>query len=90
MALTSQDLAEIDGVLSEPDADARVLADLRQRFPALSLTRCDACDVDTEEPFRTYPRFDLYLVDGPAHCWQLTSDPEHATGLLLAQTERRA
>lgn len=86
MALTAKEIAEIDGLLSAPDADGGSVADLRARFPKLSLTRCDASDVDADEPFRSYPRFHLYLVDGASHCWQLTSDPARATGILLAQT----
>ncbi len=84
MALSSDDLAEIDALLAAPGAGDGALADLRRRFPGLSLTRCDASDVDQEEPFRAYPRFNLYLVDGAAHCWRLTADPASATGLLVA------
>lgn len=86
MALTAQQLTEIDGLLSAPDADRGTILSLRALLPELSLTRCDASDVDTDQPFRRYPRFDLYLVDGASHCWQLTCDPDRATGLLLAQT----
>ena len=51
MALGPDELLEIDGVLSAPDADARVFAQLRSRFPHLSWTRCDASDVtDREDP----------------------------------------
>jgi hypothetical protein len=90
MALTADDLADIDAVLASPEADARALADLRRRLPGLSLTRCEASDVDADEPFRAYPRFNLYLVDGAAHCWQLTSDPARATGLVVAAVKVRA
>lgn len=86
MALTERELALIDGLLSPPDADNGAVADLRSRLPALSFTRCDASDVDADEPFRSYPRFHLYLVDGASHCWQITSDPDRATGLLVART----
>jgi hypothetical protein len=85
MALSSDELSEIDDLLLAPDAGAAAFAALRQRFPHLSLTRCDSSDVDTEEPFRTYPGVTLYLVDGASHCWQLTRDPARATGLLIAQ-----
>lgn len=84
MGLSLHELAQIDALLAAPDAGVNALADLRQRFPGLSLTRCDASDVDSDEPFRSYTRFNLYLVDGAAHCWQLTMDPERATGLVVA------
>ena len=73
----------IDEMLSAPEADAGVFAHLRSRFPHLSWTRCDASDV-TEEPFRTYSRFDVHLVDRSDHCVQITADPARATGIVLA------
>jgi hypothetical protein len=83
MALGPDELLEIDGVLSARDADARVFAQLRRRFPHLSWTRCDASDV-SEAPFRTYARFDLHLVDRSDHCVQITADPARASGIVLA------
>jgi hypothetical protein len=83
MALGPNELLEIDQVLSAPDADARVFAQLRSRFPHLSWTRCDASDV-AESPFRTYSRFEVHLVDRSDHCVQITEDPARATGIVLA------
>lgn len=83
MALGADELLAIDEMLSAPEADARVFARLRSRFPHLSWTRCDASDV-TEEPFRTYSRFDVHLVDRSDHCVQITADPARATGIVLA------
>lgn len=83
MALRPDELLEIDGVLSAPDADARVFAQLRSRFPHLSWTKCDASDVP-ETPFRTFSRFELHLVDRSDHCVQITADPARATGIVLA------
>jgi hypothetical protein len=83
MALGPDEFKEIDGALSAPDADARVLAQLRSRFPHLSWTRCDASDV-TEPPFRTYSRFEIHLIDRSDHCVQITADPARATGIVLA------
>ncbi len=83
MALGPDELLEIDGVLSAPDTDARVFAQLRSRFPHLSWTRCDASDV-TETPFRTYSRVEIHLVDRSDHCVEITADPARATGIVLA------
>jgi len=83
MALGADELMEIDQVLSAPDIDARVFAELRSRFPHLSWTRCDASDV-TESPFRTYSQFEIHLVDRSDHCVQITADPARATGIVLA------
>lgn len=82
--LTADSMARIDAALSPPDADSRAFIALRQTLPHLSLTRCDPSDVDADEPFRQYPRFNLYLVDGTDHCWRLTADPSRATGLVIA------
>jgi hypothetical protein len=83
MALGADELNEIDRVLSDPAVDARVVAELRQRFPHLSWTKCDASDV-TEIPFRSYTRFELHLVDRSDHCLQITADPMRASGIVLA------
>jgi hypothetical protein len=83
MALGTDELTEIDRVLSDPDADARVFAQLRSRFPHLSWTKCDATDV-AETPFRSYSRFEIHLVDRTDHCLQITADPMRASGIVLA------
>ncbi len=57
------------------------LAGFRNDFPGLSLTRCDLSDLGVEEPFREYPRFNLYLIDASDHCSHLTADPACATGV---------
>lgn len=90
MGLSADDLNEIESVLASSDADIRALADLRRRFPKLSLTRCDASDLDAQTPFRAYRRFDLHLVDGMDHCWRLTSDPSRATGIVVVEHEGAA
>jgi hypothetical protein len=84
MALGPDELMEIDRVLSAPDADIGVFAELRSRFPHLSWTRCEASDV-IEEPFRSYSRFEVHLVDRSDHCVQITADPERATGIVVAE-----
>ncbi|BAM88300.1 hypothetical protein S58_22940 [Bradyrhizobium oligotrophicum S58] len=84
MALADQELNEIEQVLAGPDAGGFAYGELRRRFPHLVLTRCDASDV-TEEPFRSYPAFDLHLLDASDHCAGVTDDPAKATGLILAK-----
>jgi len=83
MALGTEELMEIDRVFSAPEVDAHVVAEMRQRFPHLSWTRCDASDV-TETPFRSYRRFDIHLVDRTDHCVQITADPARASGIVVA------
>jgi hypothetical protein len=88
MGLSEDDFAAIDQMLAA-GANAAGLADFRQRFPGLSLTRCDAADVDTETPFREYPGLSLFLVDAHDHCWRITSDPARATGIVVARHKAR-
>jgi hypothetical protein len=84
MALSTDDLTEIDKVISVLEADVQVFAELRSRFPHLSWTWCDAADV-AEAPFRTYSRFDVHLLDSADHCSHITADPTRATGIVLAK-----
>lgn len=80
MAISEQALAGIEALLAAGEGTA----EFRRRFPGLSLTRCDASDMSGQTPFRRYPKFDLYLVDGRDHCWQITPDPARATGIVVA------
>lgn len=82
--ITEDDLVRLEGLLVTPATGTNPLTDFRSRFPGLSLTRCDAADMSDEQAFREYPAFNLYLVDGREHCWQLTDDPNAATGIVVA------
>jgi len=84
MAVSNEELAEIEKILSSDPSV--VLAEMRARFPHLSWTRCDASDV-IEEPYRSYDRYDMHLLDGEDHCVQVTSEPSRATGVIIAYRE---
>ena len=84
MALSVDDLTEIDALLVAPEAEARPFSELRRRFPHLFSTCYDASDV-TEEPFRIYGQFEIHLLDSAYHCSHITSDPARATGVVLAR-----
>lgn len=81
--ISPDDLARI-GELFAVASDANPLVDFRGRFPGLSLTRCDVQDMGDETAYREYAKFNLYLVDGRDHCWQITQDPDAATGIVVA------
>jgi aspartokinase-like uncharacterized kinase len=85
MALDDADLAEIGALLGAGILPGEALTELRRRFPAMTVTRCDPSDVDTEIPFKVWPALSLYLVDAADHCWRLTSDAARATGLVLVE-----
>jgi hypothetical protein len=85
MGLTVQDLSTLDEVLADHEAAPDISVRIRKRIPGLVVTRCDESDLGADIPFRTYPRYQLFLVDGSNHCWTVTSNPDSATALLLAR-----
>lgn len=84
MALSADDLVKIEEMLSAPNADRSIFADLRKAFPHLSWTRCDASDL-TEMPYRSYAKVDIHLLDSADHCVIMTRDPDRATGVVVAE-----
>ena len=84
MSLSADDLTQIEAILTAAETNTSPFVELRQRFPHLSWTRCDASDV-SETPFRAYENFDIHLLDSADHCAQITADPARATGIILAQ-----
>ena len=58
--------------------------EIRKDIPDMKITRCSESDM-VEEPFRSYERFNLYLVDSSESCWKITHDPLDATGVVLAK-----
>ena len=84
MSFTQTEIEQLECLLSTDEFASQLAADFRGLFPGRSLTRCDASDVGVQEPFRHFATADLYLVDGRDHCWEITSDPCLATGVLLA------
>jgi hypothetical protein len=83
MAISESELSEIESVLAESEAAALPFAALRLKYPHLTWSRCDASDVE-EEPFRTFPAFDLHLLDNVDHCALITRDLARTTGLVVA------
>lgn len=90
MPFTSAEIAQLETLLSGSDGGARTIAEFRRTLPGKSCTRCDASDMGGEAPFRQFAALDLYLVDGSDHCWHITGDPAHATGVVMAVHSRRA
>lgn len=88
MTLDSDDIAALERFVAAATGDTPAVAELRRLFPGLTLTQCDASDLDTETPFRSGPTLSLFLVDGRDHCWVLTDDPSRATGLVITREAR--
>jgi hypothetical protein len=83
MAVSIEELTEIDKLLAAEGSAPLPLSELRSRFPHLTWTKCDASDV-IEPPYRSYPHYDVHLLDGADHCVQVTMEPARATGIVLA------
>lgn len=83
MAVDENELIELEQVITAAGGRASPFTELRRRFPHLALVRCDATDV-TEPPFRSFPQYDLHLLDRSEHCVQITADPLLAIGIVLA------
>jgi hypothetical protein len=86
MPLDADAVSVIEALLTETSEPGDFVLRLKQRFPKLSVTRCDPSDVETETPFLSKPRLRLYLVDGLDHCWRLTTDAARATGVVVVRT----
>jgi hypothetical protein len=70
------------------ESEADTVRALRADYPEVHFTACS--DDDVLDPVKTVverPGLRIYLVDGSDHCLSLTSDPQGATGLLLAEVE---
>ncbi len=84
-----------------PDTLARIVAEVESRgpgeatvaalrgtFPDLHFTACSEDDVPARlTPVAQGPGYALHLVSGATHCVNFTTQPEAATGLVLASVE---
>ncbi|MCK7578382.1 MAG: DUF6129 family protein [Chromatiales bacterium] len=88
--IESIQIERIAEIVRRAGLNDQTLAILREHFSDLHFSRCLDDELGVAEPFLADEDFNLYLVDGRAHCLQLTRDPECATGLLLAEVEAHA
>lgn len=89
MPLSAEDLTRLEALIATAAPGGDLQRAFRGEFPGVTLTQVDAGDMDTQVPFREHPQWLLYLVDG-SHCRQVTSEPERATGIVLARRCRGA
>jgi hypothetical protein len=67
--------------------DEGTVQGLRAAWPGVHFSYCMDDEICGVEPVRELEGLNLYLVDGREHCMRLTSNPETATGLVLAEVE---
>ena len=85
MPLPPEAMTTIQQLLESEAPVAERIADLRKAFPGVSLTRCDASDMDVETPVLETPKFNVYLIDTSEHCARIIQDPGKASGLIVAE-----
>jgi hypothetical protein len=85
MSFTETEISELENMLDDAANIPQAVAQFHSRFPGKSVTRCDASDMGAENPYRTFNGFGLYFVDGRDHCWQITGNPNVATGIVIAK-----
>jgi hypothetical protein len=67
--------------------DEATVQALRAAWPGMHFSYCMDDDICGVAPVRELRGVNLYLVDAREHCLSLTSDPDVATGLVLAEVE---
>ncbi len=85
--ITPERIEQVMQVVTRAGLNEQTLAALREVFAEQHFTYCREDDIDGAMPARTAEGFNLYLVDGQAHCPHLTTDLDAATGLVLAEME---
>lgn len=61
------------------------LRQLRTDFPKIHFTYCMDDDVFGPKPAYESGAYNLYYIDGRDHCLAFTSEPEIATGIVVAE-----
>lgn len=82
--ITPRQLSDIAQWAETQGVDYAAMNRLRQVYPGLYFTQCLDDDINNVEPVLRGTSINLYLVDSRQHCLQLTSDPQVATGVVLA------
>jgi hypothetical protein len=92
--ISTERIDQIVRVVERAGLSDQTIGALRQAFMPIHFTYCLDDDIGSgigaPEPVRSTPGFNLYLVDGHAHCMRFTSDPAAATGLVLAELDGSA
>jgi hypothetical protein len=85
--ITPERLDQVTVVVERAGLNDQTMSALRATFRDMHLTYCMDEDIGIEEPVRRAQGFNIYLVDGQGHCMRFTTNPQAATGLVLAELE---
>lgn len=78
---------QINTLLVNHGLDEAAVSELRNKWPDIHFTYCSDDDVCGPASVRESEKFSMYLIDSRDHCLSFTSNPEIATGLVLAEHE---
>ncbi|PPD04508.1 MAG: hypothetical protein CTY29_05395 [Methylobacter sp.] len=84
MAINPETVEQIQALLTASATPSERIANLRQSVAGLSITRCDASDMDAEVAWLEAADLNVYLIDTSEHCVRITNAPLNATGLIIA------
>lgn len=86
--ISNDRLDQVVHIVERAGLNEQTVSALREAFAPMHFTYCQDDDIGegigVTPPVRATNAFNLYLVDGQAHCLRLTNDPQTATGLVLA------
>jgi len=92
--ITRERIEQVARVVERAGLNDRTVSALREAFGELHFTHCMeddiGCGPGAGVPVREADGFNLYLVDGRAHCMRFTNDLDAATGLVLAEKDHGA
>jgi hypothetical protein len=83
--IDSETIEQITQLVAKQQLSEATLIELRQTYPSIHFTYCSDDDIHSGRPVAEHPTFNVYLVDTRGHCFTLTTDFEHATGVVLAE-----
>jgi hypothetical protein len=84
--ITDRLVDQVTSIITQAGASPASIAALRDAFPGIHFTYCLDDEIGVGiDAFREADGFNLYLVDGSAHCVTFTSSLDKATGLVLAE-----
>jgi hypothetical protein len=85
--IKEEQLESVKAWLSANGGSPAMEMELRGAFDDLHFTFCSDDDVASDKPVAEVAGYALYLVDSSQHCLCLTTEPESASGLVVAEIE---
>jgi hypothetical protein len=85
--ISASQIEDIGRYASAQPLSEQMLSALRQQFPEVHFSYCMDDDVIGATPALEGEGFNLYLVDSSNHCFALTTDPDVASGVVVAELD---